>query len=94
MDDNSFFNVNNTKISEALKVNKKEYLLKCAQCEKKLVKIHTTPDLPGLIEIQCKCPYCDDFSFKKKIEAKYFIEPINVVVTNIIDGIIYAEKIH
>ena len=94
MENKNFFQEKYIKAEEILKVNKKEYLLKCASCEKKLVKIHTTPDIPGKMKIKYKCPYCDDFSFLTEIEVKYFIEPINLSVTDITDGIIYVSKIH
>jgi hypothetical protein len=93
MENKNFFQEKYVKVEEILRVNKKEYLLKCASCEKKLIKIHTPPDIPGKIKIKCKCPYCDDFSFLTEIEVKYFIEPINLSVTDITDGIIYVSKI-
>jgi hypothetical protein len=94
MANNSFFKEEYIKAEQILKVNKKEYLLKCASCDRKLIKIHTTPDIEGKTKIKCKCPYCEDFSFLTEIEAKYFIEPINLNVTSIEEGIIYVSKIH
>lgn len=84
----------NIKAEELIKVKQNKYLLKCASCEKKLVEIYTTPEIPGKIKIKCICPYCGDSSFVKEVESKFFISPINLCVTDIKEGIIYVDKIH
>lgn len=78
------------KPEELIKTTQKKYVLKCACCEKLLVEVFTTPEIGGLIKIKCICPYCNDSSFVQEVESKFFINPINVIVTDVRDGVIYA----
>ena len=64
------------KEEELYKVNKKEYLLSCASCNKKLIKIHSTPDIKYTQKLKCKCP-CGDYSFVQTVEGKYFLESLS-----------------
>lgn len=84
----------NIKPDELIKVSQKKYLLKCASCEKELVEIYTTPEIPGKMKIKCICPYCGDYSFNTEIESKFFVSPVNTKVINIEGGIIYVDKVH
>lgn len=62
--------------NQILKINKNEYLIKCASCNKDLIRIHSTPDVPMKTKVKSNCPYCNDESYFVNVEGKYFIESL------------------
>lgn len=72
--------------------NKKYYPIICSHCDRELLELYSKNDNDVERTYHANCPYCNNESFKRKMEGRYIVVPKpNILILDVLDEVEYTK---